>query len=157
MCSAISEQEQWYHMTTIGDEGLSFPPTPSAGLAVGVDLVEVARIAATLDRFTQRFLERVFTAAEIAITGHNPARLAGRFAVKEACAKALGTGIDGPRWRDIECLRDDAGKPLLRLHGAARARAEALGWSAVEVSISTTQHFSIALVVALGSKETTHA
>ena len=136
---------------------LTMPPLPSGGLAVGVDLVEVERIAATLTRFDARFLERVYTAAEIAITGRSPSRLAGRFAVKEACSKALGTGIDGPRWRDIECLRDDAGKPLLRLHGAARERALALGWHATEVSISTTRHFSIALVVALGTGPTPHA
>lgn len=133
------------------------PSTLAARLAIGIDLVAVERIAATLERFGERFLERVFTPAELAITGRNPSRLAGRFAVKEACAKALGTGIDEPRWRDIECLRDAAGKPLLHLHGPAAVRARLLGWQALEVSISTTHHFSIALVAALGAEGGPHA
>jgi holo-[acyl-carrier protein] synthase len=120
-------------------------------LAVGIDLVEVERIAETLARFGDRFLQRVYTEAELAIVGRNPIRLAGRFAAKEACAKALGTGIDGPRWRELECLRDAAGKPTLRLHGAAAARARALGWHSLDVSISTTRRHGIALVVALGA------
>ncbi len=119
-------------------------------LAVGIDLVEVERITETLARFGDRFLQRVYTEAELAIVGRNPIRLAGRFAAKEACAKALGTGIDGPRWRELECLRDAAGKPTLRLHGAAAERARALGWHSLDVSISTTRRHGIALVVALG-------
>jgi len=122
------------------------------GLAAGIDLVEVDRIAAALERFGERFLNRVYTPDELHIVGRNPSRLAGRFAVKEACAKALGTGIDGPRWRDIECLRDDTGKPVLRLHRLAAEQARELGWRAVEVSISTTHRFSVALVVALGEE-----
>jgi holo-[acyl-carrier protein] synthase len=120
-----------------------------ARLAVGIDLIEVERIAATLARFGARFLARVFTERELAIVGRNPVRLAGRFAAKEACAKALGTGIDGPRWREIECLRDASGKPALRLHGQAAARARDLGWHTLDVSISTTRRHGIALVVAL--------
>lgn len=122
-------------------------------LAVGIDLIEVERIAGTLVRFGDRFLQRVFTEGELAIVGRNPVRLAGRFAAKEACAKALGTGIDGPRWRELECLRDPAGKPQLRLHGLAAQRALALGWRTIDVSISTTRRHGIALVVALGEAE----
>ena len=128
----------------------ALPLTLPAHLAVGIDLIEVERIAATLARFGERFLQRVFTDAELAIVGRNPVRLAGRFAAKEACAKALGTGIDGPRWRELECLRDAAGKPQLRLHGLAAERALALGWHSIDVSISTTRRHGIALVVALG-------
>lgn len=123
-------------------------------VATGIDLVEVDRIATTLERFGERFIERVFTPGEIAIVGRNPIRLAGRFAAKEACAKALGTGIDGPRWREIECLRDASGKPTLLLHGQAANRARAMGWHAIDVSISTTRRQGIALVVALGKAET---
>jgi holo-[acyl-carrier protein] synthase len=122
-----------------------------AQLAVGIDLIEVDRIAATVARFGERFLHRIFTEAELAIVGRNPVRLAGRFAAKEACAKAMGTGIDGPRWRELECLRDAAGKPLMFLHGAATERAQSLGWHALDVSISTTHRNAIALVVALGA------
>jgi holo-[acyl-carrier protein] synthase len=120
-------------------------------IATGIDLVEVDRISATLARFGERFLTRVFTPAEIAITGRNPVRLAGRFAAKEACAKALGTGIDGPNWRELECLRDARGKPVLTLHGQAAERARSLGWHTIDVSISTTRRHGIALVVALGA------
>ncbi len=120
------------------------PPT----LATGIDLVEVDRIAAVIDRFGDRFLRRVFTPAELAITGADPVRLAGRFATKEACAKALGTGIDGIGWRDLECLRDAGGKPVLALHGQAAALARRLSWHVVSVSISTTRHYCVAMVVA---------
>src|SRR5579875_804086 len=117
------------------DLDLALPAIALPGrLAVGIDLIEVERITATLERFGERFIQRVFTEGEIAIVGRNPVRLAGRFAAKEACAKALGTGIDGPRWRDIECLRDAAGKPVLHLHGHAAIRAGDLGWQGLDVS-----------------------
>lgn len=126
-------------------------PLATPLVATGVDLVEVDRIAGTLARFGERFLERIYTPAELAIVGRNPVRLAGRFAAKEACAKALGTGIDGPRWREVECLRDAAGKPLVHLHGLAAARALELGWQSIDISISTTHRFAVAVVVALGA------
>jgi len=118
-------------------------------VAVGIDLIEVDRIAASLTRFGTRFLQRVYTEAEQAIIGTNVVRLAGRFAVKEACAKALGTGIDGPRWHEIECLRDTAGKPRLVLHGQALLVAQQAQWASIDVSISTTRHYCTAVVVAL--------
>jgi holo-[acyl-carrier protein] synthase len=118
-------------------------------LAVGVDLIEVDRIADAVARFADHILERIYTDAERQITGDDPSRLAGRFAVKEACSKALGTGIGTVRWRDIECLRDATGKPVLVLHGAGRERAEELGWQAADVSISTTRRNAVAMVVAL--------
>ncbi len=120
-------------------------------LAIGVDLVEVTRIAATLERFGDRFLNRVFTVPELAIVGRDPLRLAGRFAAKEACAKALGTGIDGLGWRDLECLRDSAGRPTMRLHGPAARLAYAHAWEDVAVSISTTASYAIAMIIATGS------
>lgn len=119
-------------------------------LAVGIDLVEVARIAAAHARFGDRFLNRIFTPAEQELLGRNFMRLAGRFAVKEACAKALGTGIGSPGWQDIECLSDASGKPYLCLHRTAADLARALGWATAEVSISTTRTQAVACVVALG-------
>ena len=90
---------------------------------IGVDIVDVARIQALLDRYGERFLARVYTEAEAAYAmgGANRAeRLAGRFAVKEAVMKALGTGkSQGILWRDVETLRGRLGKPEVRLHGQA--------------------------------------
>jgi holo-[acyl-carrier protein] synthase len=119
-------------------------------LAMGIDLIEVERIAATVERFGDRFLQRIFAAEEIAITGRNAVRLAGRFAAKEACAKALGTGIGDVHWTEVVILRDDDGKPVLRLDGYAAELARRLGWIAAEVSITTTHHYSMAAVIAWG-------
>lgn len=120
----------------------------ATALAVGVDLVEVDRVAAALARFGERFLARVFTPTERALLGRDPVRLAGRFAAKEAAAKALGTGIGRVGWRDLECLRDAAGQPRMVLHGPAARLARDLGWGALAVSISTTREHAVAVVVA---------
>ena len=124
------------------------PPIPSA-VAIGVDLIERERVVATHARFGERFLHRVFTDLELAQARGNIARLAGRFAAKEACAKALGTGIGQVAWREIEIARQDGGKPLVRLSGAAAQRAAALHLIAFDVSISDTHSHAIAVVVAL--------
>ena len=90
---------------------------------IGVDIVDVSRVAKLLERYGERFLRRVFTDSEAtyAKSGANPAeRLAGRFAVKEAVMKALGTGkSQGILWRDVETIRGPLGKPAVRLHGQA--------------------------------------
>lgn len=120
------------------------------GVVVGVDLVEVARIGQTVARFGQRFLQRVFTPEELQESQLRVLWLAGRFAAKEACAKALGTGIGaGAAWRDIQVLRRPTGKPALQLHGAAAARAASLGLYAFDLSISHTHEHALAVVVAL--------
>jgi holo-[acyl-carrier protein] synthase len=138
----------------MSDDILLLPSTTTAGwqIALGVDIIEVARIKAALDRFEDRFLRRVYTLDELAIVGRNPLRLAGRFAVKEACSKALGTGIGAANWTDIACLSDTKGKPVLHLYGGAAQIARALGWQTVDVSISTTHQFAVAAVVALGEE-----
>src|ERR671936_362194 len=105
-------------------------------LSVGVDLIEIERIAAVLARHGSRFLERVYTAREVAYCRGRVPELAARFAAKEATAKALGTGMRGIRWRDIEVLPDGRGKPLVYLHGAAAARAKELGLREFAVSLS---------------------
>src|SRR5690242_9842505 len=111
------------------------PPLSSA-VAIGVDLIERARVRQAHTRFGERFLRRVFTETELAQAGGRIERLAGRFAAKEACAKALGTGIGAVAWREIEIVRHDGGKPGIRLSGAAAARAASLGLTAFDVSIS---------------------
>jgi|SRR5579859_805526 len=120
------------------------------GITVGVDLVEVERIAQTVARFGARFLNRVFTAEELQESRRRITWLAGRFAAKEACAKALGTGVGAAAaWRDMQVLRLPDGKPFLRLLGDAAARAEMLGISQVDLSISHTHQYAMAIVVAL--------
>ena len=123
-------------------------------LAVGVDLVEIARVAGVFERHPVRFLTRHFTVAEQEQCDGDPRRLAMRWAAKEAAAKALATGIGPIGWTDIEVLSDRRGAPHVSLHGAARREAEALGLSAWSVSLSDTAEHAIAIVAAIGSRET---
>jgi holo-[acyl-carrier protein] synthase len=117
-------------------------------LSVGVDIVEIERIAAVLERHGSRFLQRIYTEREVAYCRGRVAELAARFAAKEAASKALGTGMRGIRWRDIEVLPDGRGKPLLYLHGAALARAQELGLREFAVSLSHSRDFAVAVVAA---------
>jgi holo-[acyl-carrier protein] synthase len=117
-------------------------------IAVGVDLVDVARIAGVLERHGARFLDRVFTPKEQELCASDPRRLAGRYAVKEAVAKALGTGIGHLRWTDIEVLNDPRGKPRLLLHESASALAKTQGWQDWDVSLSHTESQAIGFAVA---------
>ncbi len=113
-------------------------------LRVGVDLVQVSRIAASVETFGERFVERVFTPAEAAYAT-TPERLAARFAAKEAVKKALE--LDGVGWRDIEVSRRANGACDVVLHGAARAAAEALG-ATLALSMSHDGDYATATVVA---------
>ena len=101
-----------------------------------------------LDRYGQRFLNRVFTPDEIAYCRGRAANLAGRFAAKEAAMKALGTGVRGVSWKDIEVIRADSGAPSLRLHGRAEKRAERLQVGEMSLSISHSREYAVAFVVA---------
>ena len=120
----------------------------------GIDLVECKRIEQMLQRHEQRFLDRVFTAVEQQY-GHSGKlrieRLAGRFAVKEAVLKVLGTGWrDGIAWTDIETRNDPAGKPLVNLTGRAKALADKMGIDQISVSVTHTTDLAIASAIALG-------
>jgi holo-[acyl-carrier protein] synthase len=117
-----------------------------------VDLVEIERFQAAIQRHGERFLRRVFTDRELEEVGHNIASLAARFAAKEAVSKALGTGIGPIAWREIEVLRGDARQPVLHLHGQAAQRAETLGLSTWSLSLSHTQNYAIAMVVGIGNE-----
>lgn len=117
-------------------------------LQCGVDLVEISRIGDALGRWGERFLYRIWTEREIAACRGRHRELAARFAAKEAASKALGTGIVGIIWREMEVLSDRRGKPLLFLHGQARARAEELGLNTWAVSLTHTRDLACALVVA---------
>ncbi len=119
-------------------------------LSCGVDLVEIDRVAAVIGRWGYRFLLRIFTDAERAYCRGRVPELAVRFAAKEAVSKALGTGIVGMAWRDIEVVPDPRGKPLVVLHNRAKARAAELGLTAFEISLSHSRDMAIAMVVAQG-------
>jgi holo-[acyl-carrier protein] synthase len=124
-------------------------------LGLGVDIVEIARIARSIERTGQAFLDRVFLESEQAYCGpqREPARChAARFAAKEAVAKALGTGIGAQlAWRDIEVRRKASGEPFIVLHGAGAETAKRLGISELLISISHSEHYAVANALALGA------
>ena len=122
-------------------------------LRTGVDTIEIERVAASIERHGDRFLNRVYTDYELAACNGRVQSLAARFAAKEAVAKALGTGIwrEGIGWTDIEVGRDlDTGAPVLNLHGAALSQAEKLGLNTWSISLSHDREHAIAFVVAMG-------
>lgn len=136
-----------------GLAGLPAPlhPTQGVNIAVGVDIIEVDRVRKVYEHHGERFLKRVFTEIEIRQCRGKVARLAGRFAVKEAISKALGTGLHGVAWREMEVVQLRSGRPSVRLHGNAKSRAELLGLTGFDVSIADLQLFSIAIAVAVQS------
>jgi holo-[acyl-carrier protein] synthase len=134
-----------------GVAGLPVPllPTRGVNVAVGVDIIEVERVRGVYERHGERFLRRVYTEQEIRQCRGKAARLAGRFAAKEAISKALGTGLRGVAWHEMEVVQLRSGRPSVRLHGNAKKRAEQLGISAFDVSIADLALFSIAIAVAV--------
>lgn len=123
-------------------------------IGIGVDIVETARIEQSVARHGDRFLDRLFTADERRYCDAMsvPARCyAARFAAKEAVSKAFGTGIGADiEWLDIVVLRSPEGKPSIELRGAGRRLAERLGVSEVMLSMSHSDHYAVAQVVACG-------
>ena len=122
-------------------------------LRTGVDLVEILRFEDAVERHGQRFLERIFTARELDDVGDQVGRipsLAARFAAKEAVSKAFGTGIGQIYWREIEILRGPEREPLLHLHGNSLRLAEEQKLTTWSLSLSHTEQYAIAMVVALG-------
>ena len=116
----------------------------------GIDIIEIQRIQAALDRHGERFQKRVFTEREILECRGRADALAVRFAAKEAAAKALGTGIGPIAWRDVETLHKWSGEPYLVLHGNAEIIARKSGLGAWAVSLSHSRENAIAVVVATG-------
>ncbi|MBT3338840.1 MAG: holo-ACP synthase [Anaerolineae bacterium] len=119
-------------------------------LSTGVDLIEIERIAAVIERHGERFLTRVFTPREIADCGGRIESLAARFAAKEATAKALGCGIGDVAWREIEIRREENGAPKLLLHGEAARLAKEKKLSTWSISLSHSQSHAIAMMVGIG-------
>lgn len=119
-------------------------------LRTGVDLIDIVRIDDAIGRHGGRFLVRVFTDAEQRECAGRIPSLAGRFAAKEAAAKALGCGIGDVGWLDIEVRADDRKAPYLVLHGKGRRLADELGLTTWSLSLSHTETQAIAFVVAIG-------
>lgn len=123
----------------------------------GIDLVDCTRIEQMVARHGQRFLQRVFTSAEIqyANCGRNRIeRLAGRFAAKEAVLKLIGTGwAAGTSWTEIEVLNDPSGRPIVRLSGMVQKIAARMGISEVQISITHTANLAIASAIAISCSD----
>ena len=122
----------------------------------GIDMVEIRRIQHAVDRYGQRFLDRVYTQSEQAYClrkRNSGESLAARFAAKEAGAKALGTGISyGVNWLEIEVVREPSGRPTLKFHGRAGEIAARMGLAHAALSITHTAELAMASVVLENSK-----
>lgn len=120
-------------------------------VGLGVDLAEVERIKAAIERYGQVFLRRVYTAEEIEYCEgfkNKFERYAGRFAAKEAAMKALGTGWRcGVRWVDVQVVREASGRPAISLSGQAGKIAEAMGVQRIALSITHTAAEALAQVI----------
>ena len=121
-------------------------------LGLGTDLIETRRVQESIDRFGERFLERIYTAGEIAYCTRkkNAAEsFAARFAAKEAGAKALGTGISrGVSWKEFEVKREVSGRPSLHLSGRAAELAGVMGVKKIQLSLTHSRDLAMAVVVA---------
>src|ERR1017187_3232042 len=120
-------------------------------VGTGIDIAEVPRIRQSIERFGDRFLQRIYTAGEILYCdskANRVERYAARFAAKEAAMKALGTGWNhGARWCDCEVVRMPGGRPTIAFHGKAAEFATRLGAKNVALSISHTTEQAIAQVI----------
>jgi len=120
-------------------------------VGLGTDLTEIARIEKSIARFGERFLERVYTAAEIAYCSKKRSfgeSFAARFAAKEAGAKALGTGISrGVSWLEFEVRREASGKPTLHLSGRAAELAARMGVGRISLSLTHGREAAMAVVI----------
>jgi len=124
-------------------------------LKVGTDICSIERIRKAYERYGERFLDRILTPSEKHYVAGRGKRLveslAGRFAAKEAVGKALGVGLRGVAWKEIEIGRAPSGAPHVILHGRAKKIAQHLQLSQFEISISHEREYSVAFVVARSS------
>src|SRR5690242_2277461 len=126
-------------------------PRPPAGIVpegtteLGIDIIKVERIRAALERFGDRFSNRVLTPAERRYVRARPETFAGRWAAKEAVSKVLGLGVRGIGWKDIEVERLPTGQPAIRLHGRAAHRADQLGMGRIALSITHESEYAVAI------------
>src|SRR4051794_19364705 len=133
-------------MAAPGERSASTADRALAGITeLGIDIIKVDRIRASLERFGSRFTGRVLTPSEQRYVRDRPETMAGRWAAKEAVSKVLGLGVRGIGWRDIEIERLPTGQPAVRLHGRAQARAEQLGMGRIAVTISHEADYAVAM------------
>ncbi len=120
-------------------------------VGMGVDIAEVPRVQAAIERYGARFLNRLFTAAEIRYCeskANKYERFAARFAAKEAALKAIGTGWKrGVTWLDVEVVREPSGRPTLAFRGKAAEFAQRLGTRNISISLSHTEQIAVAQVI----------
>ena len=117
----------------------------------GIDIIEINRIEAAVSK-NNGFLERIFNESEIntlKAKGFRASSIAGFFAAKEACLKALGTGLRDLKWKDIEICNDALGKPYIQLHNNAREIAYSQNISEILLSISHSREYAIAQAIAI--------
>jgi holo-[acyl-carrier protein] synthase len=123
-------------------------------IGTGVDLIEIERIAHSIDRYGERFLRRIYTDHEIAYCRSKRSSaesFAARFAAKEAGAKALGTGISrGVTWVEFQIARQPGGRPVLELRGRAALLARELGVKTISLSLTHTGNLAMATVMMEG-------
>ncbi len=124
-------------------------------IGVGIDIVEISRIAAAIKRKT--FIDRVFTPAEQAYCENRgvqrAASYAARFAAKEAVLKALGTGLRGGTWQDVEITNNNLGRPLVQMTGYYQNLAGELGVQEIYLSVTHAREYAAAQVVLWGGKQ----
>ena len=121
-------------------------------VGTGIDITEVARIARAIERYGERFLNRIYTPAEIAYCRGKKRNadqsFAARFAAKEAAMKAIGTGLRrGVTWHDVEVSREPGGRPTILIHGKAAEFAMKLGMKRAALSLTHTEHEAMAQVI----------
>jgi holo-[acyl-carrier protein] synthase len=116
---------------------------------IGIDIIEIKRIRAAVERWQDRFLGRIFTLKELELYRDKVESLAARFAGKEAAIKALNPQDATISWRNIEILSASSGKPIISLHGKALEQIQKLGFSGLEISLAHSRENAIALVIGL--------
>ena len=128
-----------------GDPRLPAGLVPEGTTELGIDIIKVERIRASIERFGERFSRRVLTERERRYVRDRPETFAGRWAAKEAVSKVLGLGVRGIGWKDIEVERLPTGQPAVRLHGRAEQRAEQLGMGRIALSITHESDYAVAI------------
>ena len=121
-------------------------------LVTGVDIIEIERIERVAGKYGDRFLQRIYTQSEREYCRGRAPQLASRFAAKEATMKALGTGIRGVGWKDIEIKRRRGSAPYIKLHGRALKRSDQIGLHKLALSLTHSKDFAIASVVGESEK-----
>jgi holo-[acyl-carrier protein] synthase len=116
---------------------------------IGIDIIEISRVREVISRWGDRFMRRIYTAAELELYRCRVESLAVRFAGKEAAIKALSSPVNIVTWQEIEILSGSDGKPFVNLFGLAREQALNLGLRGLEITLSHSRDNAIALVIGI--------